>query len=225
MNDIAVITTATEFNDGVHNFLASCKYYGYQPLILGWGQPWMGNVHKAQLALKAIKQLKNKYPVILSVDSYDMIFTDSPDAILAEYRSMNHMCVYGSERYCYPDAGKAELHPVSPTPYRYLNGGGFIGESWYVEQLFDYIAFDKLDPSLNDQDVLQQILIDNPHAIKLDYECRIFQTLVLADDDLEYGDEIRNIITGQVPKIIHGNGHWDMTKAIDWLNSKLGSSN
>lgn len=122
--------------------------------------------------------------------------------------------LYSTEKACYPYVDWASKHPETTSPWRYLNGGGVCGP---IKLMIEYYEKYRLGSvgSENGQAYLQKCLfqaIADGFPVKLDTECRIFQTLAFADDsEFEWkGNQLCNTVTGTVPAVLHGNGLTEM---------------
>lgn len=219
MNELAVITTATNFDKHIFELFESCRKFRIVPITVGFeGRLLNGHVENKILVQKVLPDIAKRYPITMYVDAFDCIIVDTAEAIVEEFKALDAPIVFGAERYCFPQ-GREDLFPPSPTPYRFLNAGGFIGFTDHLIQFFNVMNPESWDRGITDQKFTQDYYFHNVHMIKLDYHCRIFQTMVNADNDIEYGRWIRNTVTGSYPKVIHGNGGWDMTKPLAWLNN------
>jgi hypothetical protein len=216
--DLTIVTMVTEFDRGFVNFWNSCRYWGITPLILGYGLQFGGFTQKARLLFRALCRLYKTTRIVLFADGFDSLLVGSPQSILDEYVTFQSPLVFSAERNCWPDAEKANAYPPAQTPYRFLNSGGYIGEARYILRLLasaGAVAW----PSGSDQRQFMQVFLNRPDSITLDHECRIFQCLHLAEEDVEYRAEgIHNRITGSMPKVLHANGHSNLAPALRWLD-------
>lgn len=113
--------------------------------------------------------------------------------------------LFAAEAICWPDNTMADMFPPSPTPYRFLNSGTFMGRAKIIKRLLDEID---IDNSEDDQAAYQGLFLSGL-PIELDYECRIFQPIHGALEHIEYdpvSGNIYNKVTKTAPQIIHGNG-------------------
>ena len=135
-----VITVATENNQELDRFRESCHHHNIPYKILGLGQEWTGGEAKNGVLLKPggsqkinlLKEELKDYPdlgnhIILFTDSYDVLFNGTSEEIVDRFRKMESPIVFSAEKTCWPDVELKEQYPKSPTDYRYLNSGGFIG--------------------------------------------------------------------------------------------------
>lgn len=149
--------------------------------------------------------------------------------------------LYSTEKACYPHPAWANDHPPSASPWRYLNGGGVCGP---LKLMIEYYRrYNLANPgSENGQAYLQRRLfeaIKDGFPVKLDTECRIFQTTAFADpSEFEWtinhpyvqsfvtqraysvrkGELLMNKITNTFPAVLHGNGLTDMSEIYKRLS-------
>lgn len=123
-----------------------------------------------------------------------------------------------TEKACYPHPEWAARYPANDSPWKYVNGGGFVTTCEYFVKIYEDGSH---QTESNDQAWLAEQFLKRQDEIKLDYECRVFQTIAFeAEDDFEYLTNIApknkwegmlfNKVTHSFPVFIHGNGHTDM---------------
>jgi len=135
------------------------------------------------------------------------------------------------ERICGPDFFKASrIDAVTPdllTPWRYPNAGAMCGRaSGLLDFVKDLLAGSRASGSEgfaqegNDQDRLHEHLLElgeagEPLPCMVDSRCGIFQCLYEAEPQWRMEEDagaallprLRNILTGERPIVLHGNGH------------------
>ena len=151
-DNFMVITVATERNEALERFIKSCNYYRIPHKILGLGDDW--NSGKAENGVllepggaQKIIYLRDEMrtwdkledTIVMFTDSYDVVFNSPPSDILDRFRKFKKGIVFSAEKSCWPDPERAEDYPESPTDYKYLNSGGFIG---YADKIFELINED-----------------------------------------------------------------------------------
>ena len=197
-------------------FLASCRKFGHEPVVLGWGQPFKGLGTKPRTLLQAINSGVVNADAILFCDAFDVLFADNPEHLVGYAPDS---IIFNAEKSCFPNAALAELHPPSSTPWRYLNSGLSIGSlDSYVKFL---TAMDALNlpedvvgipgkPNIhhNDQGLIMEMFVSGKHPLSLDTRCDIFQTLhCTTETELDFsGTHIRNTVTDTFPVGFHANG-------------------
>ena len=215
-----VITVATEENEELVRFRESCHHHDIPYKILGLGQEWTGGEAKNGVLLKPggsqkINLLKEElldYPdlgnhIILFTDSYDVIINGSSEEIVSRFRKMKSPIVFSAEKTCWPDESLKGQYPESPTDYRYLNSGGFIGYGDHISKLINKVSVNnEYDDQLYYTERFFEDLKGNQGTI-LDYNQFLFQTMNESlEDIIVEGGNLKNIVTNESPLIIHANG-------------------
>jgi len=215
-----VITVATEENDALNRFKESCHRNNIPYKIIGLGQEWSGGPAENGVLLQPggaqkinlLKEELKSYPnlgnhIILFTDSYDVIFLDGPKEIVRRFREMNSPIVFSAEQTCWPDESLMEKYPLTLSPYRFLNSGGFIGYGDHINTLINKVEVSNdYDDQLYYTERYFESLEDEKNIV-LDHQQEIFQTLGGAVNDVKIVDgKIHNSMVGGNPIIIHGNG-------------------
>jgi hypothetical protein len=224
---------------GFNAFKTTSAKFGYDPIILGWGQPWRGLGCKPKLLLKAIREGVIKTPYIIFADAFDVWFTRSPSAILEVWRATfgkQYEITWNAERNCFPRQEWAVHHPQADTSFRYLNSGLSIGRTEAYEAILSQMQVelwpdDYRKPNgewvhRNDQDdIMAKFLFgqcaSNEPKMNLDSHCSLFQTLCGVSDN-EITESGLNIETGQTPRAWHSNGPAKTCPITDRLLTSLG---
>nr|XP_046227529.1 procollagen-lysine,2-oxoglutarate 5-dioxygenase 2 isoform X2 [Scatophagus argus] len=219
---LLVLTVATEETDGFHRFMQSASFFNYTVKVLGMGETWkggevgrsIGGGQKVRLLREAMKALADEEDlVVLSVDSYDLIFAGGPEEILRKFQQANHKVIFAAEGLIWPDKRLADKYPSIRSGKRYLNSGGIIGYAPYINRVVS-----QWDLHDNDDDQLfyTKIYLDPLQRetinMTLDHKCQIFQNLNGAVDEviLKFGTgrvRVRNTVYDSLPVVVHGNGN------------------
>lgn len=85
---LRVIAYGTEKQAYFELFMESCHRFGIEPVILGWGQRWIGSGEKLISIFNYIQDLPAR-EIILSVDPFDVVFMAGPEEIEAKFRAMD----------------------------------------------------------------------------------------------------------------------------------------
>ncbi|XP_033841716.1 procollagen-lysine,2-oxoglutarate 5-dioxygenase 2 isoform X2 [Periophthalmus magnuspinnatus] len=222
---LLVLTVATEETDGFDRFMQSAKYFNYNVKVLGMGDAWkggdvgrsIGGGQKVRLLKQAMEELADQEDlVILTVDSYDLIFAGGPEEILKKFQQANHKVIFAAEGLVWPDKRLADKYPSVRSGKRYLNSGGIIGYAPYMNRIVS-----QWDLHDNDDDQLfySKIYVDPLQRLNLnmtlDHKCQIFQNLNGAVDEvlLKFGTDrvrVRNTAYDSLPVVVHGNGNTKM---------------
>jgi hypothetical protein len=198
-------------------FLASCRRFGFEPLILTNGYKGLGT--KPKMLKKAIVSGKVTHTNMIFTDAWDVVFQRDPSVADEKMDAI----IFNAEKNCFPDARLADKFPETRTTYRYLNSGFSIGPTeLYLQALKEMKADDippdhlmsgiKVEP--NDQLYWQKQYLFGNTRIRLDTNCEYCQTLAgVTDDELLFDDGVvRNRITGMTPLALHANGSKEVWK-------------
>uniref|UniRef100_A0A8C2FVT0 procollagen-lysine 5-dioxygenase n=1 Tax=Cyprinus carpio TaxID=7962 RepID=A0A8C2FVT0_CYPCA len=167
--------------------MQSANYFKFNVKVLGMGEEWkggdvgrsIGGGQKVRLLKEAMESLADQEDfVVLFVDSYDLIFAGGPEEILRKFQQTNHKLVFAAEGIIWPDSRLAEKYPSVRNGKRFLNSGGFIGYTRYIQKIVN-----QWDLHDNDDDQLfyTKVYVDPLQREKLnmtlDHKCEIFQNL------------------------------------------------
>lgn len=222
---LLVLTVATEETDGFRRFMQSASYFNYNVKVLGMGEVWkggdvgrsIGGGQKVRLLKEAMEELAEQEDlVVLTVDSYDLIFAGGPEEMLKKFQQANHKVVFAAEGLAWPDNRLAEKYPSVRSGKRYLNSGGIIG---YAPSINRIVSQWDLHDNDDDQLFYTKIYVDPLQRLNLnltlDHKCQIFQNLNGAVDEvlLKFGTDrvrVRNTAYDSLPVVVHGNGNTKM---------------
>uniref|UniRef100_A0A6Q2YB16 procollagen-lysine 5-dioxygenase n=1 Tax=Esox lucius TaxID=8010 RepID=A0A6Q2YB16_ESOLU len=213
VDNLLVLTAATEETDGFNRFIRTMKEFNYT--VLGLGEQWkggdvartVGGGQKVRWLKKELIKYSDKQDmVILFVDSYDVIMASGPDELLSKFSRLGHRVVFSAEGFCWPDQKLAPKYPPVHTGKRYLNSGGFIG---FAPEVSAIVQQWKQKDNDDDQLFYTKIYLDKAQRVKL--SSRIFQNLsgVIEEVVLKFEKarvRARNVAFDTLPVVIHGNG-------------------
>jgi len=200
----------------------SARYHGIDITNIGMNVVWKGTDMSGPgggMKVNLLKEyIKNLDPndVILFTDAFDVFYADNINTIYERYVDLSAEVIFSAESICWPSQDLADSFPVSPTKYRYLNSGTFIGK---VAALTKILEEANIKDSDDDQLFYQQVFIKGEHDIKLDYEGYIFQTHDPAV--IRLGDQINNPETQVCSCIYHGNGGAEEKVKFDSLYEQM----
>lgn len=145
-------------------------------------------------------------------DYTHILYTDAYDTICFGYEIPNCKMLISCEKACYPYPERANEYPDVQTPWKYVNGGGWLVEVEYFRHL---CKKENLNAESHDQVWLMEAYLRNKEDILLDNYCEVFQTIAFSTKDEweRVGDRWINIGTQTLPCFFHGNGRTEMS----WL--------
>jgi len=146
--------------------------------------------------------------------------------------------LFGAEVNCAPDAGARLVYPPSPTRFRFLNSGTYIGRVRDVRRMLTAVR-DDVDRHhvahgadawrFDDQRWFSRFFLSHPRNATLDVGAGIFQTLhdlQTVDFEIEGQDDSVALYSPETrarPSLIHGNGNGIWTfHALSALLAKRG---
>ena len=150
-------------------------------IILGWGLKWQGLSQKLEAAHAYAKSLPAN-DVILFTDAFDVLFADSGTSIHRKFLNLtaelNSTIIFSAECGCWPhiiedipllNTGRKQettcfgKYPPSPTPYRYLNSGTWIGYANASAEMLAQVMMEagKDFGNANDQKLVADMYMDD----------------------------------------------------------------
>ena len=182
-----------------------------QLVILGWGEKWVGLSQKLSAAL-LFSQSIPKTDVMMFVDAFDVMFTKTAsnhEDLLNKFKALNSSILFSAECGCWPHVIedpaiclKQYPNPPSPSPYRYLNSGAWIGYADEASKLLSDVqikAGNNWDTA-NDQKLVADMFLLRQHDIQLDYMNVLFQSMHMTyDPPLAYCDPMASIVLDEYP--------------------------
>lgn len=202
-----VCTAASHEDERLHKLLESCKLHGIELHILGLGKPYRKNGTKLLHMREFLKTLEED-EIVMFVDAFDVLIVRDKKEILEKFLSMNKPFIMAAEKNCAPNSGLAAHFPHSPTPFKYINTGTYIG---YVKNIREWLQ--ELSPISQLCDQAQTILhyvkkAANRRFFSLDYHCDLFLPLfmVRAEEVMIQQGKVFCLTTYSEPCVIHANG-------------------
>jgi hypothetical protein len=161
--------------------------------------------------------------VVLFTDAYDVLIVEHASAILEKFYASGADLIFAAEPNFFPDAPDGRLESraqfeLNESPWRYLNGGGWIGYAWAVKYLVDdisaWVASKNYDPSWegNDQPFLQEFYLKNrtasPLRVMLDTGPDFFCCLISHVHEFAlHHARVRTVRSGKPISVLHANGN------------------
>lgn len=185
----------------------SCLKHYVSLEVLGLGEPYPGNGCRLVKMIEYLKTLKDD-DIVMFVDAFDVLIVADKEVILDKFLKMNTPFVISAEKNCSPRRNDKDQFPPSPTQFRWINAGSYIG---YVSYLKSWL--NDLQPiAANKSDQMQMLnhYLKNPERYTLDFHCEIFFPTYWVPAEEIVIDPINktlfNKATGTYPCVIHENG-------------------
>jgi hypothetical protein len=133
---LTVVTCLSDVGDrGYCRYLRpSCLCHDLRLVTLHVRSGWPSHRAKDELLRLYLRRLPSS-AVVLFTDAYDTALLAPAEAILAKYLGFGAPIVCTAERNCWPDESLSKYFPASPTAFRFLNTGGFIGTAGALRDL------------------------------------------------------------------------------------------
>jgi hypothetical protein len=200
-------------------FLLSARKTGLTPLII----PCTTINEKPQTFSKALNAV-NDDDLLIATDAFDVLCLAPATEIVRRFEAYGKRIVFGAERVSYHHLPSTiDLFRASPAkgPYRYLNGGVFIGYAGDVKRMLSEMdTWDKTDlqrafasgpdasGNFNDQTLFGSYAARHPELVALDTYGRICWNPHGEFDELEKTlehstGEIVNPLTNVQPCFLH----------------------
>ena len=208
-------------------FIESCKRFQIEPVILGWGEKWIGFGKKVMAIRDHIKQLPED-EIVISVDPFDVIFLCELEEIEHKFNSINipFLCgalkldAFNSSVYNFEFNRTGEMIPATPTGYNFLNSGTWISRAGNAVKIIDMLVKNyHMTEVTMDQQLLTELYIQNGSVVGIDWQCEIFHNILFIDfitrrpdlrDIVFNTNRIKNTTTGTFPCILHASGNASM---------------
>ena len=146
--------------------------------------------------------------VVLFIDAYDILILANEKTIVDKFLSMGAPLVIAAETNCFPFSHLSSHYPLSPTKFKYLNSGSYLGYAGFIRRIYDGLS--PIPDDIDDQGLLSVYFLHHPDKFLLDYTCQLFLTLYQVDKKELVLDSknksVRSLTTESEPCLIHGNG-------------------
>lgn len=207
MSNFHVCTVASKKTEGFEQLMDSCKLYNIEIDVLGMDLPYNGNGQKLIYIKEYLNTLSDN-DIIMFVDAYDTLILANKETILDKFLEKNVTCIFSAETNLWPHKELASRFPISPTKFKYLNSGSFIGYVKYLKYLLEQISPIQYT---SDQGQLITYYVDHQDEIQLDFFCEFFFPLTYIEKNelvIDVEDKVvKCLLTETTPFVIHGNGH------------------
>ncbi|KAG2387483.1 hypothetical protein C9374_001815 [Naegleria lovaniensis] len=191
------ITIATKLNENACKLLYSALRNGINFNILGYGMEKFTLSQKIDIIFEALEKVKNPNAILMFLDAYDVVVLQHAEAIISKFVNhfSNYSIVFNAEMNCHPfgvvesaikrwggNSFCQKEYPSSPTRFKYLNSGGFIGRQSALLDLYKKILAlpqDIKDDLFDDQGMTAYVWLTQARDyLTLDYKGDLFLSLL-----------------------------------------------
>lgn len=237
------ISVATHKEGYYDAFMESCRRNGIDLVILGYGQPWQGFAWRFLLMKDYLEKLDDQ-DIVVFLDAYDMLATQTASTILARFLEFQSPLVIGTENIVYTNLFSRYIRNsmFGYCPKADVSGGAYMGYVYALKKMYTIIcdSFHCHSPefsNLDDQRILTSLCNNDTFVdryVKYDYDHFIFYTLTLPVSILQlfldhtfHPDPIQHTIqnktlyltyTNTSPCFIHGIVNANMDYLINLYN-------
>jgi len=157
----------------------------------------------------ALARLDPDEQVILT-DGWDVVFQGTKDEVERKLPPKDEILISG-EKNCWPDWSLQIRYPMGSTPWMFVNSGCIAGTARLLLREMERGLAEVRPDLIEDDQRLWTWLFLTGDLIKIDYECKLFQTMFLqiVGSDLAVlprEHRLLNARTGTTPNFLHWNG-------------------
>lgn len=209
LHEFHLCTVATFWHPNLDKLIASCKKHHFDLDILGMGEHYFGNGTKFIYMNEYLKKFRDD-EIVMFVDAFDVIIIADKKTILKKFLKKDARFVMAAEKNCVPFGELKNEYPRSPTPFKYVNTGTYIGYVKDLKAWLDAMQPIKANECDQGQATLQFIKNPNNRFFILDYNCDLFFPLYWVETS-EVDIDLKNkkvtcLPTGSHPCVLHANG-------------------
>jgi hypothetical protein len=227
MSNLYIVTVATHSEFYFPYLIKSCTRFGYNLVVLGFKEKWLGFNWRFKLMINFLNTLKNN-DIVCFIDGYDVICNRDLNELRDEFikfknQNQDIKIIISHDKIInkfYEYLIKIKMNNYGTL----INAGSYIG---YVSDLLYVLNKIQIIDSNNDSDdqiLLTQYYKNHKNDIYIDTETDFFVSLSykLKNNDIFF--EIKNNIAfykNKQPFFIHGQGFTNLNKLIQNLGYDL----
>lgn len=215
---LKIFTYCTDINNKNYKKLSRQLDVDLLPELI----PWTPDFFPKSYSLYNVLQNEDTETIVLVCDAYDVLpWSGVTNEILLEsiikYFDLEKI-TFNAEKNCYPNVGLKSLYPEVDSIWKFLNAGLYVGKVKHILKMLE-----KNLPRMRgiiDQEIFSLDYVNKEMNIEIDYNCKIFQTMYMLDDeDLSIKDnQVINNKTQSNPILFHGNGNSSFKKIFEHDN-------
>ncbi len=196
--DFRYYSGVVDLNKQLGKFEKSLAHLGIPFISLGSQirERWK-NKYKLRLTLDALKSINTKY--VFCADSADVLLLDDPALMVEKFSSMDCGILFNGEMLPFrrpysPLEGpmveewESFENTVGEGKFRYLNSGAYVGKVDELKKILDYCVNVDINLAVSEQKINEEAILSDQVIFKcaflkfypimrIDYHCKIFQTI------------------------------------------------
>jgi hypothetical protein len=230
MSNLYIVTVATHNEFYFPYLVKSCKRFGYELIVLGYGQKWLGYNWKFKLMINFLK-LINKDDIVCFVDGYDVICNRDLNELKEQFikfkkENNNIKIIVSHNKFTFKTMLVGEFSKITMNNYEdnLINTGSYIGYTsdllLILEEIYNFNSNDDDD----DQYLFTQYYKSHKELVYIDVEYDYFIVLHKYLLNIDKYFEINNQIAyykNKQPFFIHAPGYTNLNKLIKKLGYDL----
>jgi len=234
MSNLYIVTVATHTDYYFPYLVQSCKRFGYDLVVLGYGQKWLGYNWKFKLMINFLKNL-NDYDIVCFIDGYDVICNRNLNELKNEFikfknNNINKKIIIAHNKYTPKTVLVGEFSRLTMNNYddALINSGSYIGYALDLYNILNEIYTLNSDDSDDDQYLLTEYYKNHKDIIYIDLDADYFIVLHKYLLNIDYLFEIKNkdginvaFYNNKQPFFIHGPGYTNLNMLIQKLGYNL----
>jgi len=230
MTKLTILSVATKECGYFEILKQSCKKYNLNLIIVGWGREWDGWITRLEWIYEAMLEIPKDH-IVLVVDAYDVIFFADETEILEKFRREKCGLLVGSDNQCnrvIPKSFAGAFFNRTQKQYENLEyylicAGTFATTPYFFCETIFPLLYSYIQDTKDDQVAFTTLSLEHPNLVKVDYECRMFQTCfpcgmydIFESYSLEIFQQKRiyNKKYKSYPVLLHGGGNSDLCPII-----------
>lgn len=231
MSELHIVTVATESKYYFPYLVESCKKYGKELEVLGYGEKWKGFNWRFKLMIEYLKKLPED-DIVCFVDGYDVLCVrdlNEMKKIFLEIRNKTGCEIiigineYDKNSYIYNFASYYYFGKCNDS---YINAGLYIGYAHDLIKIINEIHQINNKNDADDQVLITKYCNKSNTNLYIDTQFNLFLTLFYSLSEIDQYVEISkdtNVVTykSSKPFFIHANGYGYLDRLIQKLGYNI----
>lgn len=177
MNNLHIVTVATESRLYFPYLVESCKKNGINLTVLGYGEEWKGFSWRFKKMIELLKNIPSD-DIVCFLDGYDILCVRNLNELVPEFlkikKDTNCKIVIGSDQFYYTFCKYWAKFTYGDCDNKLLNGGNYMGLAKDLLGILEYTYKKYPDDNNDDQLLLTKYCVQNPKMFYIDTESKIF---------------------------------------------------
>ena len=224
MDNLHIVTVATESQYYFPYLVESCERHGQKLEVLGFDEKWQGFNWRFKKMINYLKTLP-KNDIVCFVDGYDVVCTKDLKLLVTTFKNIKNekkcKIIVGNDFVVNPMLRQVQ-NLFGKCKNKFINAGTYIGYAKDLLDILQYMHKYNSNNTADDQILLTNYCISFPHDIYVDIYNDIFLVIGHSFNDLKYKITFENneIIYNNKfkPFFVHGPG----STYLDYIIKNIG---